>query len=242
MIAALYVDAGGAYSGVPGVDPWDLARDARSYAGPWPVVAHPPCQRWGRYWHGAPNRPHRYSLGADEGCFAAALGSVRRFGGVLEHPKDSHAWRHFGIAVPPSAGGWVSADDFGGWTCCVEQGYYGHFSRKATWLYAVGADLPELIWGRSPQRIHPRALELHGYEKARRIGCMAMIGGRDKTRIREATPGAFRDVLLSLARSVGPSGSMVALPVVRRAPLQLSIFDVLAESRRRAAAEPLGGD
>ena len=57
-IAALYVETDGAYYGLPDVEPWDEARDARQYAGPWPVVAHPPCQRWGRYWHGAPNKPH----------------------------------------------------------------------------------------------------------------------------------------------------------------------------------------
>jgi hypothetical protein len=54
MIAALYVEPNGAYFGLPGVDPWDQARDARKYAGPWPVVAHPPCERWGRFWHGSP--------------------------------------------------------------------------------------------------------------------------------------------------------------------------------------------
>lgn len=48
MIAALYVETDGAYFGLPGVDPWDEARDARKYAGPHPVVAHPPCQRWGK--------------------------------------------------------------------------------------------------------------------------------------------------------------------------------------------------
>ena len=93
------------------------------------------------------------------------------------------------------------ADEFGGYTCQVEQGHYGHLARKATWLYANGVELPELIWGRSAQRIHPRAIELHGYEKARRIGVMAMIGGKDKTRLRDATPPAFRDVLIGMARS-----------------------------------------
>jgi hypothetical protein len=49
VIAALYVERGGPYFGIEGVDPWDEARDARTYAGPHPVVAHPPCERWGRY-------------------------------------------------------------------------------------------------------------------------------------------------------------------------------------------------
>lgn len=88
-------------------------------------------------------------------------------------------------------------------TCYVEQGHYGHMSRKATWLYAKADNLPDLIWGPSEQRIHPVALERHGYAKARRIGMMAMIGGKDKTRIRNATPPAFRDVLLAIAGSAG---------------------------------------
>ena len=46
VIAALYVETGGAYYGLEGVDPWDEDRDARSYEGPHPVVAHPPCSRW----------------------------------------------------------------------------------------------------------------------------------------------------------------------------------------------------
>jgi hypothetical protein len=54
MVAALYVEHGGSYYGLPGVDPWDDARDARAYAGPHPVVAHPPCQRWGKFWAGQP--------------------------------------------------------------------------------------------------------------------------------------------------------------------------------------------
>ncbi len=147
MIAALYVETDGAYFHIPGVDPWDVDRDARGYAGPWPVVAHPPCQRWGRYWHGAPRKPHQYKLGSDGGCFAAALTAVRNFGGILEHPEGSHAWPFFGLATPHNRGGWSMADKYGGWTCQVEQGHYGHMARKKTWLYARGVDLPDLIWG-----------------------------------------------------------------------------------------------
>lgn len=201
MIAALFVETDGCYFGLPDVDPWDITRDARGYDGPYPVVAHPPCQRWGRYWHGSTRKPHQFKLGDDAGCFAAALNAVRTWGGVLEHPADSQAWRMFGLNRPDRCGGWVVADFEGGWTCYVEQGHYGHMSRKPTWLYAVNVDLPELNWSRGGQRLHPIALERYGYEKARRIGMTAMVGGKDKVRIRNATPLAFRDVLLSIART-----------------------------------------
>ena len=204
-IAALYVETDGAYFGLPDVDPWDVVRDARKYAGPHSVVAHPPCQRWGRFWHGSTRKPHQFKLGDDGGCFAAALGSVKQHGGVIEHPMDSHAWAAFGITKPPRSGGWVPAG-LGAltWTCCVYQGHYGHVAGKGTWLLAIGVPgerLPELIWGPTAQRISARALELHGYEKARRIGVIAMIGGKNKTRLRNATPPEFRDILIAIARS-----------------------------------------
>ena len=200
-VAALYVDPAGCYSGLPDVDPWPIERDARRYAGPHPVVAHPDCRRWGRFWHGSTRKPHQFKLGADEGCFAAALTAVRTWGGVLEHPADSKAWEWFGLSEPARGRGWTPADSFCGWTCHVEQGHYGHIARKPTWLYACKVDLPQLEWGRGEQRLHPVALQRHGYAKARRIGVMAMVGGKDKTRIRNATPVPFRDVLLALARS-----------------------------------------
>lgn len=201
MIAALYIEPDGVYAGLEGVDPWDVARDARKYAGPWPVVAHPPCQRWGRFWHGSTRKPHQYKLGDDGGCFAAALEAVRNWGGVLEHPADSHAWKHHGLVPPERFSGWQPAGDLIGWTCYVEQGHYGHMSRKPTWLYAARVVLPELNWSKGEQRLHPIALERYGYEKARRIGMTAMVGGKDKTKIRNATPPAFRDVLISIART-----------------------------------------
>jgi hypothetical protein len=203
MIAALFVETDGCYFGLSDVDPWDQARDARRYAGPHPVVAHPPCKRWGNYWHGSTRKPHQFSLGDDDGCFAAALASVRKWGGVLEHPANSRAWGKFGLNRPDRCGGWVVADWQGGWTCCVEQGFYGHFSRKPTWLYACHVDLPSLRWGEGEQRLHPGMLARHGYEKARRCGMIAMAGGKHRERIRNATPHEFRDMLLGIARSAG---------------------------------------
>jgi hypothetical protein len=58
--------------------------------------------------------------------------------------------------------------------------------------------------GCGEQRLHPVALAKHGYEKARRIGVMAMVGGKDKKRIRDATPIEFRDLLISIAASASP--------------------------------------
>jgi hypothetical protein len=207
VIAALYVETDGAYSGLNFVDPWDIGRDARQYAGPHPIVAHPPCQRWGRFAKGGthPNSK-RFEIGDDDGCFEAALAAVRRWGGVLEHPCDSLAWAHFNLNRPSRKGGWIPADQEGGWTCCVYQGHYGHLSGKPTWLYANKVTLPELRWGKCEQRLHPIALARHGYEKARRIGMMAMVGGKDKTKIRNATPDEFRNLLVSMARSITEFG------------------------------------
>jgi hypothetical protein len=200
-VAALYVAKGGCYYGLPDVEPWGLPeRDASQYDGPWPSVAHPPCARWGRYWFGGPSARVRRVKGDDDGCFAAALASVRKWGGVLEHPEASSAWQAFGLLAPPRRGGWIPAGDFRGWTCCVEQGHYGHRARKATWLYAVKprALLPELVWGPSQASIR-LADGYHSAEERRRAQRTGACQRLSKPE-RLATPPAFRDLLLSIAR------------------------------------------
>jgi hypothetical protein len=181
-VAALFVERGGCYWDLPGVDAWDVERDARLYAGPWPVIAHPPCERWGRYWSGGPSAKVRRKKGDDGGCFKAALDAVRRWGGILEHPEGSHAWRVFGLIAPPHDGGWVSAGDFIGWTCRVEQGHYGHRCPKGTWLYAAPLLPPALKWGPSDATGRIEDIWSNNPERA-------------------ATPLPFRDLLLSIARS-----------------------------------------
>ena len=200
-IAALDVETDGCYFGLHGVDPWDQARDARVYAGPHPVVAHPPCQRWGRFWHGSTRKPHQFRRGEDGGCFAAALTAVRNYGGVLEHPAGSSAWDYFGLTKPRAGQGWIKADDWGGYTCQVDQRHYGHTAPKPTWLYAAGVELPALTWAKSDRTPPQWMIDRYGEAKARKIGQVAMVGGKDKQKIRNATPLPFRNLLLSIAAS-----------------------------------------
>lgn len=150
QIAALYVQKGGAYWNLDGVDPWDEERDARLYDGPWPVVAHPPCSRWCRL-AGLVEARWGHKRGEDGGCFAAALAAVRKFGGVLEHPAYSDAWAAFSLPTPFPGGGWQRGL-CGGWSAHVEQVRYGHAAKKATWLYAFGVELPSLRWGSDPDQ------------------------------------------------------------------------------------------
>lgn len=206
QIAALYVETGGAYFDLPGVDPWDESRDARLYAGPWPVVAHPPCQRWGKLWAGQPlhikRTGERKIKGDDAGCFAAALASAREWGGVIEHPCGSHAWPHFDLRVPSRAGGWIRADDQGGWTCCVEQGRYGHYARKPTLILAYRTDRPELDWGIGEPRLDPAVIARMGLKRAKRLGEVGAKGGGKDSTPRIGTPPMFRQLLIDMARSV----------------------------------------
>lgn len=205
-IAALFVQTDGSYFGLDDVDPWDEIRDARKYTGTLPVIAHPPCQRWGKFWAGQPlwiaKTGERKIKGDDGGCFESALKNVRRIGGVLEHPWGSHAWKHFGIFIPSRNGGWIKADDFGGWTCCIEQGKYGHYARKPTLLYAVRTELPELRWGKSNAIFPQWAIEKYGIEKCKRAGELAFKGGGKNSSPRIGTPIEFRDLLINMAKSV----------------------------------------
>lgn len=196
MIAALYVQKHGAYYGLPNVDPWDEERDARLYAGPWPVVAHPPCARWSRL-AGFCEARHGLKVGEDGGCFAAALRAVQTWGGVLEHPAFSKAWARFGLARPNTRfEGW-QPDLSGGASCYVEQARYGHVAKKATWLYAYGVpcdELPELRWGYTPDGAGSVAKGQDwrgGMDKWRDA-----VGYRNAS----ATPPEFREELIAIAR------------------------------------------
>jgi hypothetical protein len=199
-VAALFVDSLGVYPGLVR-DWWDETRDAREYAGPHPVIAHPPCARWSRLSPSVfartgkeEHRPARLG-GTDGGCFASALASVRKYGGVLEHPAGSHAWAHHGL-TRPSPDPWWENDHHasGAWVCEVWQSVYGHKAPKRTWLLYCGQRPPfELNWTRAPGT-HAVAGDSR---KRRRQGDAA----RPRLTAREnlATPESFARELVRLA-------------------------------------------
>ncbi len=191
-VAALFVIKNGTYFNNNLIDPWDIDRDARNYSGPYPVVAHPPCQRWGKMakvnyarWGGEHNK-----LGNDNGCFKSALDSVNRWGGVLEHPASTYAWKEFNL-TKPVRDKWVRSGD--GWVCVVWQSAYGHKANKSTWLYYY-----------SPNNIKPFDMNWERPIGKYQIGRQDQRGkNRNKPTLnsREAneTPMKFKDVLLELA-------------------------------------------
>lgn len=185
MVAALYVETDGIYFNLEGVDPWDEPRDARRYDGPWPVVAHPPCDRWHQL-SAVNNKRWGYAINEDGGCFRAALDAVRRFGGVLEHPAESRAFKFHGIPEPV-AGNWQRTID-GDWVTEVWQSSYGHRARKRTWLLYHGAALPpSLQWERKSGQFQ--------------IGYFDQKRPQLPKAERAATPEPFRNLLIAIARA-----------------------------------------
>ena len=204
MTDALFVDPKGIYPRLLGPEHcWGEARDARTYAGPGPVVVHPPCNLWGPLanvnyarWGGEHLRP-----GNDGGCFASAMSTVRRCGGVLEHPAGTRAWAAHGLFTPPKQGwAWatfgketIDSSLRGAWdyhVCEVWQSAYGHRARKRTWLLYCGVRPPfELRWDRSPGT-HQVGGGIHTGNNR-----LPKLGKREAS----ATPEAFALELLALA-------------------------------------------
>jgi len=191
-VAALFVDPNGAYSKISDVELWDEARDARTYAGSWPVVAHPPCHLWvnlaGVNWKRyGKQKPAWYLDGNDGGCFASALLNVINYGGVIEHPAFTHAWAAFDLPRPQGIG-WTHYPESSIWVCEVWQSAYGHKARKRTWLFYSGDRPPfELDWSRKAGQA-----QIGWFDRNK-----PTLGKREAS----ATPPAFAELLVALARN-----------------------------------------
>lgn len=181
-VAALFVRRDSIYKRMPGVDAWDIDRDARLWSGGCPIVAHPPCRAWGCLAHLAKPRPGERELAP------LAVGLIRRWGGVLEHPRASRLWPELGLPLG------LQTDPWGGFSLCVDQSWWGHLAPKATLLYIVGisrTDLPRLPISLA---LPPKLVDSSRRAKGRMNGVYLPKSQR------EVTPPAFAEWLVCLAR------------------------------------------
>ena len=123
-IAILCAASRSAYHEMEGVEVYDRRRDARSFTGGMPVVAHPPCRAWSAFCaHQAKPEPGEKELGL------WCVEQVKEWGGILEQPAHS---RLFDAANLPKPGWEARADS---WSLEVWQAWWGYPQIKATWLY-----------------------------------------------------------------------------------------------------------
>lgn len=134
-------------------------------------------------------------LGDDGQCFSHSIWAVRTFGGVIEHPEGSHAFRYYGLPIPDRNGGWTQPDRYGGRSCCVAQGHYGHRAQKLTWLYGIKIKYLDLIWGKAEGKT---LIDMGFHSKEER----RLADIKSKPRISEqdriGTPIEFRDKLFEM--------------------------------------------
>lgn len=132
-LAVLCARRDSVYKSIPGLDVYDADRDAFTFGGGVPVIAHPPCRGWGRYRHRSQHSARELELAR------FCLYHVRQAGGVLEHPACSSLWEEQCLPRPGQA---PSREGF---TLAIDQSFFGHPARKRTWLYFHGVDcLPRM--------------------------------------------------------------------------------------------------
>ena len=171
-VAALFCHRRSPYKAIAGVEVYDLARDARTFPGGMPVIAHPPC----RYW----SRARRRDLPTDPDEVALApwaLNTVRQNGGILEHPFGSRFWSFARLPAPGCQ------DEFGGWTIQLDQLWFGHPAEKSTWLY---------LFGIAPPQVAPVLVDLTRRPRSN-FNCLSRSQ-------RQLSPPRFAEWLVSLAR------------------------------------------
>jgi|SRR3569623_998223 len=131
-VAVLFAHRHSPYKAFDSADVYDEDRDALTFPGGLPVVAHPPCRGWGRLRHFSKHDK------AETDLAIFAVEQVRRCGGVLEHPAHSRLWPAAGLPAPGNR------DTFGGFTFCVDQSWFGHRAPKRTFFYLVADGLVTL--------------------------------------------------------------------------------------------------
>lgn len=187
-VAVLFARADSFYKQIEGCDVWDQQRNALNWPGGAPVVAHPPCALWSRM-RQLSKRPE-----TERELAIWAITQVRRWGGVLEHPKSSRLWPTLNLPKPGAP-----PDEYGGWTLGIEQREFGHLAAKPTLLYIVGVKPSEIPLLPLELSYAERVVTTCGRTQRRRraLGLYQPLGCTP--RMRELTPEKFARWLVDVA-------------------------------------------
>lgn len=183
-VSALFVRKDSIYKEL-GIDCWDIERNALNWAGGNSIIAHPPCRAWGQLSHMAKPRP-----GEKELAFFA-IDMIRKYGGVLEHPRASRLWPEY-LPMPGNV------DKFGGYSISVDQFWWGHKAKKSTLLYIVGCPIREL----PAMPMNFDALQYTVSSKIKKKSGRRILKEIPKSE-REATPVDFAKWLIEVASRCG---------------------------------------
>lgn len=185
-VAVLFARKDSIYKTLDGVDVYDIDRDARTFTGGMPIVAHPPCRAWGELRHMAKPRPDEKDLAV------WSIEQIRKHGGVLEHPHKSQLWQFMELPRRDRR------DEYGGFSVSVDQSWWGHRARKKTLLY---------ICGIAPYYMPPLPITFNRIDFTvscsgrRKDGTRTERRGREIPKSeREKTPIAFAEWLVEVAR------------------------------------------
>lgn len=113
-ISILCVHPRSNYFKVPGLDCWDIKRDAYNFIGKNPVITHAPCAQWSKLKAFA--NINEYEKGLANFCFDKVLEN----GGIFEHPAGSSFWKYRGVSNQ---------------VVSVNQFWFGFPTEKRTYLY-----------------------------------------------------------------------------------------------------------
>jgi hypothetical protein len=165
-IAALCVSGRSIYKHTAGVLAFDKARDARTFQGGMPVVAHPPCRHWSKFLaHQAKAKDPAREMALGKWCVEQVL----ECGGVLEHPAHSRLFEACQLPRPNAP-----AQDPFCYTLYVEQGWFGYATRKPTWVLVCG--VPKAWLPPVPFILGQRSMPITGmsqFSKSRTVATFA---------------------------------------------------------------------
>lgn len=144
-VAILCCSRNSVYKSLPDLECYDVSRDARTFPGGMPVVAHPPCRLWSAYF--------AHQAKSDNPTAEKMLGvfcvyQVNQCGGVIEQPAHSRLWDACNLPKPGRLG---CADS---WSIEIPQFWFGDNREKNTWLYFRNIsrnDLPEMPFRLKPE-------------------------------------------------------------------------------------------